>query len=153
MYTMLCLLAEGYLAKSRRSTNQIVTAVFSLQSDTPEVTQHIYDPEQPTIDTDRSANQDVTSQSPMSLKSSLKRVQISERPSSAPSEPALESVRTPRTITSSKRLMDAYTFNRSNIRKNFHYNYPEVSPDLRDLARYPSAKRHNIHGVHSYYFH
>ncbi|KAI6645659.1 hypothetical protein LOD99_12922 [Oopsacas minuta] len=123
------------------------------QFEYPEVIQHIYDPEEPLLDTERSGTIDVSGpNSPMSLKSSLKRVHISERPSSAPSD-APPIVRTPRTITSSKRLMDAYTFNRSELRKNFHYIHPEVSPDLRELARYPSAKRHTIHGIHSYYFH
>jgi len=58
---------------------------------------------------------------------------------------------TPRTAIASRRLMSAYEFDRSAIKKRFHAEYPENAPDLRENST--QGRRHLIHGSHAYYFH
>ena len=58
---------------------------------------------------------------------------------------------TPRTAVASRRLMSAYEFDKSAVKKQFHAEYPENAPDLRENST--QGKRHLIHGYHAYYFH
>ena len=58
---------------------------------------------------------------------------------------------TPRTAIASRRLMSAFEFNRSAIKRRFHSEYPENAPDLRENSC--QGRRHIIHGHHAYYFH
>ena len=58
---------------------------------------------------------------------------------------------TPRTVIASRRLMSAFEFNRSAIKRRFHSEYPENAPDLRENSS--QGRRHIIHGHHAYYFH
>lgn len=57
----------------------------------------------------------------------------------------------PRTAIASRKLMSAYEFNRSAVKRKFREQYPENAPDLRENST--QGKRHQIHGRHSYFFH
>ena len=58
-----------------------------------------------------------------------------------------------RTAQSTQRLMTLYNgFNRSEVMKKFHKQYPEKAPDLRQYS-IREGKRHVICGSHAYYFH
>ena len=58
---------------------------------------------------------------------------------------------TPRTAIASRRLMSAFEFDRSAVKRRFHAEYPENAPDLRKNTS--QGKRHLIHGYHAYYYH
>lgn len=58
---------------------------------------------------------------------------------------------TPRTAIASRRLMSAFEFDKSAVKRRFHAEYPENAPDLRENSS--QGKRHLIHGHHAYYFH
>lgn len=58
---------------------------------------------------------------------------------------------TPRTAVASRRLMSAFEFDKSAVKRRFHAEYPENAPDLRKNSS--QGKRHLIHGYHAYYFH
>jgi len=57
----------------------------------------------------------------------------------------------PRTAIASRRLMSAYEFDRSAVKRKFREQYPENAPDLRENST--QGKRHLIHGRHAYFFH
>ena len=57
----------------------------------------------------------------------------------------------PRTAIASRRLMSAYEFDRSAVKRNFREQFPENAPDLRENST--QGKRHLIHGRHAYFFH
>ena len=58
-----------------------------------------------------------------------------------------------RTAQATKRLMTLYNgFNRSEVMRKFHEQYPERAPDLREYS-IREGKRHVICGSHAYYFH
>lgn len=60
---------------------------------------------------------------------------------------------TPRTAQSTQRLMSLFNgFNKTDICKRFHEEFPEKAPDLREYGL-QNGKRHTIHGSHAYYFH
>ncbi len=60
---------------------------------------------------------------------------------------------TPRTAQSTQRLMSLFNgFNKTDILKRFHEEFPEKAPDLREYGL-QDGKRHTIHGSHAYYFH
>ena len=66
-------------------------------------------------------------------------------------QPLKQSPFTPRTSIASRRLMSAFDFNRSAVQRQFHVEYPEKAPDLRQNSS--QGRRHVIHGHHAYYFH
>ena len=66
-------------------------------------------------------------------------------------QPIKQTPFTPRTAVASRRLMSAFEFNKSAVKRRFHAEYPENAPDLRKNSR--QGKRHLIHGHHAYYFH
>ena len=66
-------------------------------------------------------------------------------------QPLNQSPFAPRTAIASRRLMSAFEFNRSAVQRQFHVEYPENAPDLRDNSS--QGRRHIIHGHHAYYFH
>ena len=58
-----------------------------------------------------------------------------------------------RTAQATRRLMTLYNgFNRSEMMRKFHEQYPEKVPDLREYS-IREGKRHVICGSHAYYFH
>ena len=58
-----------------------------------------------------------------------------------------------RTGEVTRRLMGLYNgFNKTDVLKKFHEQYPEKAPDLREYS-IRDGKRHVIHGSHAYYFH
>ena len=58
-----------------------------------------------------------------------------------------------RTAQATKRLMTLYNgFNRSEVMRKFHEQYPERAPDLREYS-IREGKRHVICGSHAYYYH
>ena len=58
-----------------------------------------------------------------------------------------------RTGEATRRLMGLYNgFNKTDVLKKFHEQYPEKAPDLREYS-IRDGKRHVIHGSHAYYFH
>ena len=58
----------------------------------------------------------------------------------------------PRSACSTRRFSELYDFSRSDVQKQFHSQYPEQAPDLRQYGT-QKGKRHTIHGFNSYYFH
>ena len=66
-------------------------------------------------------------------------------------QPSKQTPFAPRTAIASRRLMSAFEFNKSAVKRQFHAEYPENAPDLRENSR--QGKRHLIHGHHAYYFH
>ena len=59
---------------------------------------------------------------------------------------------TPRTASSTRRLMSAYDYSKSDALRRFHQQYRETTPDLREYSLC-EGKRHIIHGSHAYFFH
>ena len=58
-----------------------------------------------------------------------------------------------RTGEATKRLMGLYNgFNRTEVQRRFHEQYPQKAPDLREYS-VREGRRHIIHGSHAYYFH
>ena len=58
-----------------------------------------------------------------------------------------------RTAQATQKLMTLYNgFNRSEVMRKFHEQYPEKVPDLREYS-IREGKRHVICGSHAYYFH
>ena len=65
-------------------------------------------------------------------------------------EAACHSLATPR---STQRLVSLFNgFNKTEILKRFHDEFPEKAPDLREYSIH-EGKRHVIHGNHAYYYH
>lgn len=58
----------------------------------------------------------------------------------------------PRSSLSSRRFSQLYGFSRSDVMKQFHSQFPEPVPDLRQYGM-QKGRRHIIHGYNSYYFH
>ena len=58
----------------------------------------------------------------------------------------------PRTVSSTRRLMSAYDYSKSDALRRFHQQYRETTPDLREYS-ICEGKRHIIHGSHAYFFH
>lgn len=58
----------------------------------------------------------------------------------------------PRSSFTTQRFSEIYGFSRSDVQKQFHLQYPESAPDLRQYG-IQKGKRHTIHGYNSYYFH
>ena len=57
------------------------------------------------------------------------------------------------TPRSTQRLMSLFNgFNKTEILKQFHKEFPENAPDLREYSVH-EGKRHIIHGSHAYYYH
>ena len=86
--------------------------------------------------------------------SSQKKINLSYNPfrdKTADIQPPKQTPFTPRTAVASRRLMSAFEFNKSAVKRRFHAEYPENAPDLRENSR--QGKRHLIHGHHAYYFH
>ena len=63
-----------------------------------------------------------------------------------------ESAFIPRSTLSARRFSELYGFNRSDVLRRFHAQYPEQAPDLRQYG-IQTGKRHIIHGYNSYHFH
>ena len=59
---------------------------------------------------------------------------------------------TPRTVSSTRRMMSAYDYSKSDALRRFHQQYRETTPDLREYS-IREGKRHVIHGSHAYFFH
>ena len=58
----------------------------------------------------------------------------------------------PRSSISCRRFSQLYAFSHSDVMKQFHSQYPEPVPDLRQYG-IQTGRRHTIHGYNSYYFH
>ena len=58
----------------------------------------------------------------------------------------------PRSTIVCRRFSQIYSFSRSNVMRQFHSQYPEPAPDLRQFG-IQTGKRHTIHGYNAYYFH
>lgn len=60
---------------------------------------------------------------------------------------------TPRSAQSTRQLMTLFNgFNKSDVLKQFHEDFPEKTADLREYSTH-EGKRHFIHGSHAYYYH
>ena len=54
--------------------------------------------------------------------------------------------------SSARKFTQLNGFSRSDVQKQFHSQYPELAPDLRQYGM-QKGKRHTIHGYNSYHFH
>ena len=86
------------------------------------------------------------------LPGSSRRKQPASSSNAAADKPAFNPTPfSPRTAIASRRLMSAYEFDRSAVKRKFREQYPENAPDLRENST--QGKRHLIHGRHAYFFH
>lgn len=83
--------------------------------------------------------------------SNQKKINALSRNVAMDSQPLNPTPFTPRTAIASRRLMSAFEFDKSAVKRRFHAEYPDNAPDLRENSS--QGRRHVIHGHHAYYFH
>ena len=83
--------------------------------------------------------------------SDQKKINYTFRNEASDSQPVNQTPFTPRTAVASRRLMSAFEFDKSAVKRRFHAEYPENAPDLRENSS--QGRRHFINGHHAYYYH